>query len=136
MAPPGLDDWLASEGQNRLLRAIEEVAFTSFASMPTSAIMERLAGIIGEALGAQIVIVRRYDPHRQVLETIASWGVPLSEYPFPTVPAERDLSGRIFSVQDTVVVYAADHPDDATIRTLRERLGIETGVAVPLRAGD
>lgn len=136
MVPPGLDDLMASGGQERLLRAIEETAFAHLSSLSSHAIMERLASIVGEALGARAVIVRRYDPQHDVMEAVATWGIPIKDLPFVTLPSERDIAGRLYSVRDITVVHTAEHPDDTVLRTLRERVGIETGVVVPLRVED
>ncbi|GBD10371.1 Blue-light-activated protein [bacterium HR23] len=134
MTAPGLDDLLASGGAERLLRAIAEVAFVNLSRLPSPAVMERLAGIVGEGLGARAVVVRRYDPHRQVLEAVASWGIPLADLPYPALPVQREE--RLYSVNTVAVVYTADLQDDPIAHTVRERLGIETTLAVPLRTAD
>ncbi|MCS7207645.1 MAG: GAF domain-containing protein [Dehalococcoidia bacterium] len=136
MSAPGLDDLFASNGADRLLRAIEQVALTHLSSLPTSAMMERLAGIVGEALDARVVIIRRYDPHQNVLEAVASWGLPLQEVPYPRIAVDRDFLGRLNALHTFSVVHTAEYPHDPAIRTLAERLGVQTSLGVPLRAGD
>jgi two-component system cell cycle sensor histidine kinase/response regulator CckA len=113
-------------GAGYLLSVLERVS-GAFPDVP----LEQVIGLLGEALGARGVLVLRYRPSRRTLEAVASWGISLTD--FPSLLVEEGEAG--FS-RDVVVVHGDAHPHGPFLRVLGERLGVQTGVMVPLWVGD